>query len=53
MPELTQQMFDAKNMMAASDPRHGVNDFLTYHVLADWWISDTSLLPVTTEERSR
>ena len=21
--ELTQQMFDAKNMMAASDPRHG------------------------------
>jgi len=24
VPELTQQMFDAKNMMAASDPRHGV-----------------------------
>lgn len=23
VPELTQQMFDAKNMMAASDPRHG------------------------------
>ena len=23
MPELTQQMFDAKNMMAACDPRHG------------------------------
>ncbi|KAF7290645.1 hypothetical protein MIND_01304800 [Mycena indigotica] len=23
IPELTQQMFDAKNMMAASDPRHG------------------------------
>merc|ERR1711894_141443 len=22
-PELTQQMFDAKNMMAACDPRHG------------------------------
>merc|ERR1719442_257378 len=23
LPELTQQMFDAKNMMAAADPRHG------------------------------
>ena len=23
VPELTQQMFDAKNMMADSDPRHG------------------------------
>ena len=23
VPELTQQMFDAKNMMAASDPSHG------------------------------
>jgi len=23
VPELTQQMFDAKNMMCASDPRHG------------------------------
>ncbi|CAG8756825.1 9851_t:CDS:2 [Dentiscutata erythropus] len=23
VPELTQQIFDAKNMMAASDPRHG------------------------------
>jgi hypothetical protein len=23
VPELTQQMFDAKNMMAALDPRHG------------------------------
>jgi tubulin beta len=23
VPELTSQMFDAKNMMAASDPRHG------------------------------
>lgn len=23
IPELTSQMFDAKNMMAASDPRHG------------------------------
>ena len=23
VPELTQQMFDAKNMMTAADPRHG------------------------------
>ena len=23
VPELTQQMFDARNMMAACDPRHG------------------------------
>lgn len=23
VPELTQQMFDSKNMMAATDPRHG------------------------------
>ena len=23
VPELTQQMFDSKNMMAAADPRHG------------------------------
>ena len=23
MPELTQQMWDAKNMMCAADPRHG------------------------------
>jgi tubulin beta len=28
VPELTQQMFDAKNMMAASDPRHGVSTVL-------------------------
>ena len=34
VPELTQQMFDAKNMMAATDPRHGryltVRFFLAY-----------------------
>jgi tubulin beta len=34
VPELTQQMFDAKNMMAASDPRHGryltVSPFLQF-----------------------
>ena len=29
VPELTQQMFDAKNMMAASDPRHGVSSAAT------------------------
>ena len=23
VPELTQQMFDSKNMMVAADPRHG------------------------------
>lgn len=23
VPELTQQIFDSKNMMAASDPKHG------------------------------
>jgi tubulin beta len=32
VPELTQQMFDAKNMMAASDPRHG--RYLTVRLLA-------------------
>ena len=33
VPELTQQMFDAKNMMAACDPRHGRLDFyfITLH----------------------
>ncbi|XP_060718426.1 tubulin beta-4B chain-like isoform X2 [Tachysurus vachellii] len=31
VPELTQQMFDAKNMMAACDPRHG--RYLTVAVL--------------------
>lgn len=31
VPELTQQMFDAKNMMAASDPRHG--RYLTVRIL--------------------
>lgn len=31
VPELTQQMFDAKNMMAASDPRHG--RYLTVSIL--------------------
>jgi hypothetical protein len=31
VPELTQQMFDAKNMMAASDPRNG--RYLTVWIL--------------------
>ena len=36
VPELTQQMFDAKNMMCAADPRHGesrVTDRLSHGVL--------------------
>ena len=28
VPELTQQMFEAKNMMAACDPRHGNRAFV-------------------------
>ena len=32
VPELTQQMFDAKNMMAALDPRHG--RYLTVSIFA-------------------
>ena len=31
VPELTQQMFDAKNMMAACDPRHG--RWVSYNLL--------------------
>ena len=34
VPELTQQMFDAKNMMAASDPRHG--RYLTVSICAPY-----------------
>ena len=30
VPELTQQMFDAKNMMAACDPRHG--RYVTHYI---------------------
>jgi len=33
VPELTQQMFDAKNMMAACDPRHG--RYLTVRPILD------------------
>ena len=32
VPELTQQTFDVKNMMAASDPRHG--RYLTVSIFA-------------------
>ena len=39
VPELTQQMFDAKNMMAAADPRHGrystVSDLLCSYISTD------------------
>ena len=34
VPELTQQMFDAKNMMAACDPRHG--RYLTGTMITNW-----------------
>jgi len=38
VPELVQQMFDAKNMMAASDPTHGryltVSTFMCYRAMA-------------------
>ena len=39
VPELTQQMFDAKNMMAASDPRHG-----KYLTVSNSYSSSTPLL---------
>ena len=39
VPELTQQMFDAKNMMAASDPRRGryltVEDAIGYGLIQE------------------
>jgi tubulin beta len=41
VPELTQQMFDAKNMMAASDPRHG--RYLTVRCPSLW--SSPLLIP--------
>lgn len=37
VPELTQQMFDAKNMMTACDPRHG--RYLTVAVIFRGWKS--------------
>ena len=55
VPELTQQMFDAKNMMAASDPRHGryltVGYFLNFNFpLVN---SRYSRLPLCSVEKSR
>ncbi|BGO88442.1 hypothetical protein NBRC10512_004529 [Rhodotorula toruloides] len=41
VPELTQQMFDAKNMMAASDPRHG-----RYLTVAAYWRGKVSMREV-------
>jgi tubulin beta len=40
VPELTQQMFDAKNMMAACDPRHG--RYLTVSPTLPIWNGHTS-----------
>jgi tubulin beta len=42
VPELTQQMFDAKNMMAASDPRHGRYLTVSYicMVISLTWLND-------------
>ena len=43
VPGLTQQMFDTKNMMAASDPRHGryltVSTFICYWGMAPDFIN--------------
>ncbi|GAA5941197.1 hypothetical protein JCM10213_007451 [Rhodosporidiobolus nylandii] len=41
VPELTQQMFDAKNMMAASDPRSG-----RYLTVAAYWRGKVSMREV-------
>merc|ERR1711862_599582 len=46
VPELTQQMFDAKNMMAASDPRHG--RYLTASLLFRGRLSTKGLKMSTT-----
>ena len=63
MPELTQQMFDAKNMMAACDPRHGryltgglrisifENIFLA-QTFEDWSQRNTSLCKLLPPPRS-
>lgn len=49
VPELTQQMFDAKNMMAASDPRHG--RYLTVSRL--WAFSGVLVVLLVDLHRSR
>ena len=40
VPELTQQMFDSKNMMAAADPRHGryLTGLTYFSEVHDWHI---------------
>jgi len=49
VPELTQQMFDAKNMMAASDPRHGryltVSIFTCYRAMAPNCVTGCRCIP--------
>lgn len=47
VPELTQQMFDAKNMMTACDPRHG--RYLTVAVI----FRGKNLFPIYTEESEK
>ena len=42
VPELTQQMWDAKNMMCAADPRHG--RYLTAAAQVCLWDLDLLLL---------
>jgi len=55
VPELTQQMFDAKNMMAACDPRHG--RYLTVRpillILIGLYLIIASRLPLSSVARSR
>jgi Tubulin C-terminal domain len=56
VPELTQQMFDAKNMMAASDPRHGryLTVRLSCHLQPFFWlILDVLRLPLCSVARYR
>ena len=46
VPELTQQMFDAKNMMAACDPRHG--RYLTVAAVFRYKLHLASIFPLPT-----
>ena len=43
VPELTQQMWDAKNMMCAADPRHG--RYLTASALFRWGSRQLACVP--------
>ena len=45
VPELTQQMWDAKNMMCAADPRHG--RYLTASALFRWGDLPLGTCPLT------